>query len=89
MTDDKISTDDLHIGDTPKAARPAEREPDANPTPPAAPKPKAARKPRAAKPAGPVDNAVSENDVHWECACGNTNTHSLTYCGKCNAPRYS
>jgi hypothetical protein len=75
MTDD-ITTDDLFAEDAPAAE----------------PKPKrrrAAAKLEAAAPPEPVDNAVAENHVHWECACGNTNTHSLDRCGACRTPRYT
>jgi hypothetical protein len=36
-----------------------------------------------------IDNAVAIRKLDWRCVCDNTNTHSLTRCGKCNAPRYT
>lgn len=44
--------------------------------------------PRADAETEPVDTAIEVRKVDWRCACDNTNTHSLTRCGKCRAPRY-
>lgn len=78
MSDD-ISTDDLFKDDAP--AKPAAKKGD---TKPAA---KAKRGPRPVP--QEIDNAVDITAIHWECACGNTNTHDLRQCGKCRKPRFT
>lgn len=87
---DKISTDDLFGEDAPAAPRhapePPKREKPAART--RAPKPaKADAKPR--REPVTIDNAVNIRTLDWECVCGNTNTHTLTQCGKCRDPRYT
>lgn len=82
--------DALSVGDNRKTIRDiatseiARREAPSAPTEAPAP-------PRAdsnSEEAGAVDTAVRIRSIDWECECGNTNTHSLRRCGKCNSQRY-